>query len=201
VAVEIVRRHGGIFIADEVQTGFGRTGGKWNGIEHFGVTPDVVTYAKGMANGLPIGATVCTDEVAASLEGLSICTFGGNPVSAVAAMATIETIETEGVLERSTRLGARLRAGLDALADRFDCVGEVRGMGLMQAMELVEDRATKEPAPAKTNALLEEARKEGLLLGKGSLYGNVLRIAPPMLINESEIDEGLEQLGRAMARI
>ena len=201
VAVEIVRRHGGIFIADEVQTGFGRTGGKWNGIEHFGVTPDVMTFAKGMANGFPVGATVCTDEVAASLEGLSISTFGGNPVSAVAAMATIETIETEGVLERSTRLGARLRAGLEALADRFDYVGEVRGMGLMQAMELVEDRGTKEPSPARTNALMEETRKEDLLLGKGSLYGNVLRIAPPMLISESEIDEGLEKLGRAMARI
>ena len=201
VAVEIVRRHGGIFISDEVQTGFGRTGGKMNGIEHFGVVPDVMTFAKGMANGLPIGATVATDEVAGALQGLSISTFGGNPVSAVAAMATIETIETEGVVERSERLGARLHEGLQELAEAHPYVGEVRGMGLMQAMELVEDRGTKEPSAAKTAALMEETRKEGLLLGKGSLYGNTLRIAPPMLISESDLDEGLRLLGRAMARI
>ena len=201
IAVDIVRRHGGIFISDEVQTGFGRTGGKMNGIEHFGVVPDVMTFAKGMANGLPIGATVATDEVAAALDGLSICTFGGNPVSAVAAMATIETIETEGVVERSERLGARLHEGLQELAEVYPYVGEVRGMGLMQAMELVEDRGTKEPSAAKTGALMEEAKKEGLLLGKGSLYGNTLRIAPPMLISESDLDEGLRMLGRAMARI
>ncbi len=201
IAVEIVRNHGGIFIADEVQTGFGRTGGKWNGIEHFGVVPDVMTYAKGMANGLPVGATVATEEVASSIEGLSISTFGGNPVSAVAALATIETIENEDILQRSEVLGARLRAGLDALGDRFDYVGEVRGMGLMQALELVEDPATREPSPAKTVALMEETKKDGLLLGKGSLYGNVLRIAPPMLITETEIDDALEILARAMARI
>jgi len=201
IAVDIVRSHGGIFISDEVQTGFGRTGGKMNGIEHFGVVPDVMTFAKGMANGLPIGATVATDEVAAALDGLSISTFGGNPVSAVAAMATIETIETEGVVERSERLGARLHEGLRELAEAHPYVGEVRGMGLMQALELVEDRRTKEPSAAKTAALMEETRKEGLLLGKGSLYGNVLRIAPPMLISEADLDEGLRLLGRAMARI
>ena len=201
IAVDIVRRHGGIFISDEVQTGFGRTGGKMNGIEHYGVTPDVVTYAKGMANGLPIGATVATEEVASCIEGLSISTFGGNPVSAVAAMATIDTIESEGVVQRSAVLGAHLRQGLDELADRHPYVGEVRGMGLMQAMELVEDRSSKEPSPGKTAALMEETKKEGLLLGKGSLYGNVLRIAPPMLISESEIDEGLAMLSRAMGRI
>jgi len=119
----------------------------------------------------------------------------------VAATATIETIETEGVVERSARLGARLREGLMELGETHSYVGEVRGMGLMQALELVEDRGTKEPSTAKVAALMEETRKEGLLLGKGSLYGNVLRIAPPMLISESDLDEGLRMLGRAMARI
>ncbi len=201
VAVEIVRKHGGIFICDEVQTGFGRTGGKMNGIEHWGVEPDVITYAKGMANGFPIGATVATEEVAASLVGLSISTFGGNPVSAVAALATIETIEAEGVVERSEVLGGRLRQGLERLAESRAWVGEVRGMGLMQAMELVEDRETREPSAGKAAALMEETRKEGLLVGKGGIYGNVVRISPPMLVGEAEIDEALDKLGRAMDRI
>jgi len=201
VAVEIVRKHGGIFICDEVQTGFGRTGGKMNGIEHWGVEPDVITYAKGMANGLPIGATVATEEVAASLVGLSISTFGGNPISAVAALATIETIEAEGVVERSQVLGGRLRQGLEQLAERHAWVGDVRGMGLMQAMELVEDRETREPSSGKAAALMEETRKEGLLVGKGGIYGNVVRISPPMLVSEAEIDEALDKLGRAMDRI
>ena len=201
VAAEIVRKHGGIFIADEVQTGFGRTGGKMNGIEHWGVEPDVLTYAKGMANGFPVAATVATPEVADSFTGLSIATFGGNPVSVVAALATIETIETEGVVERSETLGRKLREGLDTLAARHAYVGEVRGMGLMIGMELVEDRATKEPSPTKTVALMEEAKKEGLLIGKGGLSGNVLRIAPPMLVTEGEIDDALERMARAMARV
>jgi len=201
VAVEIVRSHGGLFIADEVQTGFGRTGGKMNGIEQFGVEPDICTYAKGMANGVPAGATVATEEVGAAFAGLSIATFGGNPVSAAAALATIEVIQRENVVQRAKTLGDRLRAGLEALADRVGYVGEVRGMGLMQAMELVEDRKTKEPSPRKTMALMEETKKERLLIGKGGLHGNTLRIAPPMLISEDDLDEGLEKLGRAMMRV
>jgi len=201
IAAEIVRKHGGLFIADEVQTGFGRTGGKMNGIEHWGVTPDVMTYAKGMANGLPIGATITTDEVADALEGLTIATFGGNPVSTTAALATIETIESEGVVERSAVLGAKLREKLEELAYLYPWIGEVRGMGMMQAVELVEDPSTREPSAAKAVAVMEEGRKERLLLGKGGLYGNVLRIAPPMLIGEDELDDGLQRLERAMARV
>ncbi len=201
IAVEIVRRHGGIFICDEVQTGWGRTGGFMNGIEHYGVEPDVMTFAKGMANGLPIGATIATEEVAKSLEGLSIATFGGNPVSMVAALATIETIEKEGVVENAAILGGQLADGLEALSRRHSFIGEVRGMGLMQALELVEDPETREPSPAKANALLEECRKEHLLIGKGGLYGNVLRLTPPMLITEAEVGEALDRLGRALDRI
>jgi 4-aminobutyrate aminotransferase-like enzyme len=201
VATEIVRQYGGIFIADEVQTGFGRTGTKMNGFEHFDVVPDMVTYAKGMANGYPIGCTVTTDEVAKSFEGLTICTFGGNPVAMAAALATLETMEREDVPRRAEERGAQLRAALDRLAEQHDWVGEVRGMGLMLAMELVEDRATKEPSPAKAVALMEEAKAEGLLIGKGGLYGNVLRIAPPMLASEADIAEGIEKIGKAMARV
>jgi 4-aminobutyrate aminotransferase-like enzyme len=201
VAVDIVRRHGGIFICDEVQTGFGRTGGTMTGIEHWEVEPEVMTFAKGMANGMPIGATMATPEVAGSMEGLTISTFGGNPVCAVAALATIEAIIRNDVPTRSERLGSRLRSGLEELAQHHTYVGEVRGMGLMQAMELVEDRVSKEPSPNKTMALMETTKDEGLLLGKGGLYGNVLRIAPPMLATEADIDEALEKLRRAMARV
>ena len=201
IAVEIVRRHGGIFICDEVQTGWGRTGGFMNGIEHYGVEPDIMTFAKGMANGLPIGATIATEEVAASLEGLSIATFGGNPVSMVAALATINTIEEEGVVERAAVLGEQLSKGLEALSERHPFIGEVRGMGLMQALEMVEDPETREPSPAIANALLEECRKEHMLVGKGGLYGNVLRLSPPMLITEAEVGDALDRLGRALDRI
>ncbi len=201
IAVEIVRRHGGIFISDEVQTGFGRTGGHMCGIEHWGVAPEVMTFAKGIANGLPIGATVATPEVAAVLKGMTISTFGGNPLCAVAALATIEAIEAKGVVARSAQLGGQLRLGLEALAERHACIGEVRGMGLMQALELVADRHTREPSPRLTAALMEETKREGLLIGKGGLYGNVLRIAPPMLVTEAEVAEALEKLGRALARV
>lgn len=200
LAVEIVRKYGGIFIADEVQTGWGRTGTKWNGIEHWNVEPDVVTYAKGMANGTPIGACVATDEVAASMKGLTITTFGGNPVTSVAALATIDVMEKENIPQRAEELGARLRAGLDELG-KHPNVGEVRGMGLMQALEMVEDRASRAPSARKTVAFMEECKKEGLLIGKGGLYGNVIRITPPMLVSAEQIDDALLRMGRALQRI
>jgi 4-aminobutyrate aminotransferase len=199
VAVEIVRRHGGVFICDEVQTGFGRTGDKWFGIEHWGVEPEIMTMAKGVANGLPMGVTIAVDEVAASLKALSISTFGGNPVSCTAALATLEVMEAEQIPARAARLGGRLRAGLEDLARRHPVIGEVRGMGLMQALELVEDRRSKAPAPARATQLLERTREAGLLLGKGGLYGNVIRISPPMLVSEAEVDSAVAMLDGALA--
>lgn len=201
IAVGIVRKYGGLFICDEVQTGFGRTGGKWFGIEHYGVQPDIMTFAKGIANGMPVGATIATPEVADSMKGLSISTFGGNPVMMAAADATMGVMEREDVPTRAARLGARLRDGLEALQERFSFIGDVRGMGLMQALELVEDRTTKEPAPDKTRRLMEAAKDEGLLLGKGGLWGNIIRIAPPMLIDEDGIDEGLRRIERALSSV
>jgi 4-aminobutyrate aminotransferase-like enzyme len=198
VVVPIVHRFGGVFIADEVQTGFGRTGDRMFGIEHFGVDPDIMTMAKGVANGLPMGVTVATEEVAASIRALTISTFGGNPVCCTAAQATIDVVEQERLPERAARLGALLRAGLEDLQREHPVIGDVRGMGLMQAIELVEDRRTKEPAAPRAVELMERTRALGLLVGKGGLYGNVIRIAPPMLLEESHVREALDLLDRAL---
>lgn len=201
VAVGIVRNYGGLFICDEVQTGFGRTGDKWFGIEHYGVIPDIMTMAKGMANGMPVGATIASQEVADSLTGLTICTFGGNPVSMAATEATLDIMEKEDVPKLSAQRGAELREHLLAMQEKYPFIGDVRGKGLMQAIELVEDRKTKEPAPGKVGQLMEAAKSNGLLLGKGGLYGNVLRIAPPMLITKEALAEGCKKLDAALAEV
>ena len=194
VAVEIIRKYGGLFICDEVQTGFGRTGGKLWGIEHTGVQPDIMTMAKGIANGLPLGATLCTAAIDASLKHSSISTFGGNPLSAAAGLATMGVIEKDGLVENAARMGELLRAGLEALQKRYPkTIGDVRGMGLMQAIELVVDETTKDRTPntKATLALFEETKKRGLLIGKGGLYGNTVRIAPALNAGKAEIDDGL----------
>ncbi len=201
VAVGIVRNYGGLFICDEVQTGFGRTGDRWFGIEHYGIDPDVMTFAKGIANGVAVGATIATDTVAQSLQGLSVSTFGGNPLAMAATDATLGVMEDEGIPQRSSRTGAVLRDGLDALQREFDFIGDVRGRGLMQALELVEDRTTKEPSATKASAVMEAAKRHGILIGKGGRWGNVLRIAPPMLCTEAEIREGLQGLRRALSEV
>jgi len=201
IAVGIVRRHGGLFICDEVQTGFGRTGGKWFGIEHFGVEPDIMTFAKAVANGFPMGATIAREDVANSFTGLTISTFGGNPISMTAADATVEVMEREDTPRRAEERGAELRAALQSFKAEHAFIGDVRGMGLMQAIELVEDRKTKEPSPKKTLAFMEAAKKEGLLLGKGGLYGNVIRISPSMLISKAEMADGVKRMGKALAAV
>src|SRR5262249_6899736 len=158
----IVRKYGGVFICDEVQTGFGRTGGKMWGIEHFGVEPDVMTMAKGIANGLPLGATVCTSAIAQSFTAASISTFGGNPIFATAALATIELIEADQLADNAARMGALLREGLEGLKKRHPkSVGDVRGMGLMQALELVVDETAGDRTPDSkaTVRLFEETKK------------------------------------------
>jgi alanine-glyoxylate transaminase / (R)-3-amino-2-methylpropionate-pyruvate transaminase len=199
IAVGIIRKYGGLFICDEVQTGFGRTGEHWCGIEHFGVDPDIMTFAKGIANGMPVGATIATDEVARSFSGASISTFGGNPVTMAATSATLDVMAREDVPTRVAELGARMRDRLRAAAERHSFIGDVRGMGLMQALELVEDRTTRQPSPQKTAAVMEAAKRRGLLIGKGGLYGNTIRLAPPMLISETELDEALDRLDAALA--
>jgi alanine-glyoxylate transaminase/(R)-3-amino-2-methylpropionate-pyruvate transaminase len=193
-AVAIIRKYGGVFICDEVQTGFGRTGSKMWGIEHWGVQPDIMTMAKGVANGLPLGVTICTPEIAASLKSLTISTFGGNPVSCAAGNATVQFIEEENLPANAETMGRLLRAGLEELKRRFPKnLGDVRGMGLMQAVELVVDETSRDRTPEKnlTNRIFEEARKRGLLIGKGGLEGNAFRIAPALTVNASEIDEAI----------
>jgi 4-aminobutyrate aminotransferase len=195
---KIVRNHGGIFISDEVQTGWGRTGGKWFGIEQWGVTPDIITGAKGLANGSPVGLTVAKPEVADGLKGVTLSTFGGNPVTATAAKAVIDFIEEQKLMDNCTTTGAYLRARLDGLKDKHEIIGDVRGMGLMQAIELVEDRKTKAPATAQSALLMEAARENRILMGKGGLYGNVLRVTPPMNIGRSDVDQFITALDKSL---
>jgi len=198
IVEKIVRNHGGIFISDEVQTGWGRTGGKWFGIEQWGVTPDIMTCAKGLGNGSPIGLTVAKPAVADSVKGLTISTFGGNPVVATAAKAVIDYIEELNLPANCEKIGAYLRSRLLELQERHEMVGDVRGMGLLQAIELVEDRATKVPATAATARILEAARDQGLLLGKGGMFGNVLRLSPPMNIGRADVDNFFGMLDKAL---
>ena len=200
-AVEIIHSYGGLFICDEVQAGFGRTGGKWFGIEHWDVEPDIMVMAKAIANGFPLGATITRDEIAEAWTAKTISTFGGNPVAMAAGIATNDVMVREDTPGRSAVRGEQLRLGLEALQQEHAWIGEVRGMGLMQALELVEDPQTKEPSPKKGKLLLEATKEEGLLLGVGGLHGNVIRMGPSMLISEDEIAEGLERLGRACARV
>jgi len=199
IVEKIVRNHGGVFISDEVQTGWGRTGGKWFGIEHWGVTPDIMTSAKGLGNGSPIGLTVARPEVADSVKGLTISTFGGNPVTATAAKAVIDFIEEQQLMHNCTETGGYLRGKLDELKDKHPLIGDVRGMGLMQAMELVEDRKTKTPATAQTAMVMEAARENRILIGKGGMFGNVIRLSPPMNISRTDVDQFIGLLDKSLA--
>jgi 4-aminobutyrate aminotransferase-like enzyme len=201
IVFNIVRKYGGLFIADEVQTGWGRTGKNWFGIEHWEVTPDIITRAKGMANGVPIGLTVTTPEIAGSYQGSNIATFGGNPVTSVAARATIELIEEENLRENAHTVGAYFRGKLEELQQKHALIGDVRGMGLMQALELVKDRKTKEPAPEATNKVMERARHNGLLIGKGGLFGNTIRMAPMLNTTKGDVDDAMQLLDRSFTEV
>jgi 4-aminobutyrate aminotransferase-like enzyme len=197
----IVKKFGGLFISDEVQTAWGRTGGKWFGIEQYGVTPDIITSAKGLGNGTPVGLTVARPEIADGLKGATISTFGGNPVAATAAKAVIDFIDDNRLLINAAETGAHLRARLEELKAKHALIGDVRGMGLMQAIELVEDRESRAPAPEATAALMEAARENGLLIGKGGLYGNVIRISPPLNISKSDVDDFALRLEASLNRV
>jgi len=199
IVANIVRNYGGLFISDEVQTGFGRTGKKWFGIEHWEVEPDFITCAKGMANGVPIGCTITRPEIADAYKGLTISTFGGNPVTAVAAKATIDLIEEERLMDNAHRVGAYFREGLEGLKEKYPVIGDVRGMGLMQGLELVKDRKTKGPATELTGRLMERARANGLIIGRGGLWANVIRMSPPLNISKSDVDQAITILDENFA--
>jgi 4-aminobutyrate aminotransferase-like enzyme len=201
IVAGIVRKFGGVFISDEVQTGWGRTGHKWFGIEHYGVTPDMITSAKGLGNGSPVGLTVARPEIADALKGATISTFGGNPVTATAAKAVIDFIDEQKLMTNAAETGAYLRGKLEELQSKYPLIGDVRGMGLMQAIELVEDRASKVPATAATAALLERARENRLLVGKGGMYGNVIRISPPLNISKADVDDFALRLDASLGQV
>ena len=196
-AVEIARKHGGLFISDEVQTGWGRTGTHWFGIQHWDVEPDMITSAKGLGNGAPIGITTATPEIADSFSGMTISTFGGNPVSTAAGLAVIKEIEDKGLKENAQVVGDYLRGKLKELQQKHKQIGDVRGLGLMIGVEIVRDPETKEPAPDIVGKLFEETKKDRVLIGRGGLYGNVLRLGPPLIATKNDMDILVAALDKA----
>ena len=199
---EYIRAAGGVCIADEVQTGFGRTGTHFWGFETQGVIPDIVTMAKGIGNGAPLAAVVTTPQIANVLtQKIHFNTFGGNPVVCAMGKAVLEVIEKDNLQQNALKLGGHILAGLDKLKSKHKIIGDVRGKGLMLGVELVKDRATKEPAKAETAQVLEFAREMGLLLGKGGLWGQSIRFAPPMCITKADADFILEVFDAAFSRL
>jgi len=201
-AYKHVRAAGGLCIADEVQTGFGRTGSHFWGFETQGVVPDIVTMAKGIGNGCPLAAVVTTPEMARCLaERIHFNTFGGNPVACAQGLAVLEVIEREGIQANAAAQGERLLSGLRVLQEKHSLIGQVRGRGLMIGCELVTDRETKTPAKDACIHVFERCRELGALVGKGGLHGNVLRIKPPMCLHSEDVDFLLDVLDASLASI
>ena len=195
---EVLAESGILFISDEVQTGWGRTGSDFWGIQAHGVTPDMMTFAKGLGNGLAIGGVVARGEIMDWLGANSISTFGGNPVATVGARAVLDYIADHDLQANAAALGTKLLDGLRAVAAKHPVVGDVRGKGLMVGVEFVEP-GTMTPAPPVAAKVLEETRGRGLLVGKGGLHNNVIRLAPPMTLTAEELDEALDILAAAIA--
>jgi alanine-glyoxylate transaminase / (R)-3-amino-2-methylpropionate-pyruvate transaminase len=199
---EHVRGAGGVCIADEVQTGFGRTGTHFWGFETQGVIPDIVTLAKGIGNGCPLAAVVTTPKIAQALTGkVHFNTFGGNPVVSAIGKAVLEVIEKENLQANSLKLGGYILAGLNKLKEKHKIIGDVRGKGLMLGIEMVTDRATKTPASAECAHVVETAKDLGLLLGKGGLWGQTIRFAPPMCLTQADADFLLAVLDEAFGSV
>jgi 4-aminobutyrate aminotransferase / (S)-3-amino-2-methylpropionate transaminase / 5-aminovalerate transaminase len=195
---EILDRHGILFIADEVQTAWGRLGSNMFGITDWGVTPDIITSAKGLGNGLPISVVIARREIADAYQGPHINTFGGNPLSSRAAVAALEVVEEENLTANAGKVGAHLMTSLRTLAARHPIVGEVRGRGLMIGVELVINRATKEPAGGAAERVLNLCKDKGLLIGRGGLYSSTLRIQPPLVVSIAQADEAARIIDEAL---
>lgn len=186
---EIVKKYGGLFIADEVQTGFGRTGDKFFGIEQWGIKPDIITMAKGIGNGMPLGGIITTREIAESMRGKThFNTYGGNPVSMTGGLAVLETLEKYKYPHNAAVVGNYLKGKLSELMKKHPIIGDVRGKGLMLGFELVKDRKTKEPAAKELLRLMDLCKDRGLLIGKGAMAQNVARIKPPLCIAKEDAD-------------
>ena len=202
IVYDIVRKHGGICIADEVQGGFGRTGTHYWAHQNWGVVPDGITMAKGIGNGIPLGAFTTTPEISEAMtRRIHFNTFGGNPISMTQGLATLEVIDEEGLRQNALEVGGYLKDRLLELQDKHPKIGEVRGMGLMLGVELVVDRDTKEPASTLAADVLEAAKHRGVLLGKGGLYGNTLRIKPPMCITKDDADYLVATLDEVLSEL
>jgi 4-aminobutyrate aminotransferase/(S)-3-amino-2-methylpropionate transaminase len=195
---ELCDEHGIVLVVDEVQTGFARTGRMW-GIEHFDVEPDLMTVAKSIAAGLPLSGVIGRAEIMDAPPDSAIGgTYVGNPVAQAAALAVLDVIAEDGLVERSAEIGERMRSRMHAWQERWDAIGDVRGLGAMLAIELVRDRETKEPAPELTAAVLSGAAERGLLLLKSGIYSNCVRVLVPLVITDSELDEALEVWEQAL---
>lgn len=194
-AFTLVREHGGLCIADEVQTGFGRTGENYWGFQNYDVIPDIVTMAKSLGNGAPIAAVVTRREIAETMrQKLHVNTFGGNPVSTAAALAVLDVIDDDKLQANARQVGDHFKRQLFQLQEKHSIIGDVRGMGLMLGVELVKDRVNKEPARDETIRIHEMLRECSVLVGKGGLFGNVLRIKPPLCITQADVDYAIEAM-------
>lgn len=187
-AAEKVRAHGGVMIADEVQSGFGRTGDQFWGFQAHDIVPEIVVLAKGIGNGFPLGAVVAQRHVADSMAGkFYFNTYGASPMSCAAGRAVLQVIEDDGLQENARRVGAGLRAILDRLHQKYEVVGDVRGRGMMQAIEFVTDRRSKTPATDITAAIFERTREQGLVVSKSGAHRNILRMVPPMCLSMEDL--------------
>ncbi|HHY96292.1 MAG TPA: aspartate aminotransferase family protein [Firmicutes bacterium] len=198
---EIAHAHGGLFIVDEVQSGFGRAGGTMFASQSMGVIPDIMSMGKGMANGVPMAAFVTTEAVGEAQRYPTFSTYGGNPVASAAALATIEYIERHGLPQRATEIGEVALKRLREMSQEHRLMGDVRGMGLMIGVELVRDKETREPAGKEAMMVLEEARRRGLIVGKCGPQSQVLRIAPPLTVSVAQMEEGLGILDEALTAV
>jgi 4-aminobutyrate aminotransferase / (S)-3-amino-2-methylpropionate transaminase / 5-aminovalerate transaminase len=197
---KILKEHHILFLVDEVQTGFARTG-KLFAIEHYGVEPDIMAMAKGIADGFPLSAFIAREEIADAFKpGDHLSTFGGNPVSCAAALANIEFLEEQKLADRAREKGDFLKSGLEPLKAKYPMIGEIRGKGLMIGIELVRD-GQKTPANTEGNQIRDFCRENGLLIGLGGTYGNVLRIQPPLVISEKQLEEAVKTLDLALGKV
>jgi 4-aminobutyrate aminotransferase len=197
---EVLDEHGILLISDEVQSGWGRTGAHFWGISAHGITPDAMTFAKGLGNGFAIGGVVARGELLDGIRGMSISTFGGNPLATAAGNATLDYVLSHDLQRNAAVTGELIISGLKEAAAELSIAGEVRGKGLMFAVDLV-DPATKKPSPALAARMLEATKERGLLVGKGGLYGSTIRMAPPLTLSEAEAKEGLTILADALTAI